>query len=46
MARHTELIGNPERVKQILMDTATDLGRERHYQGAGLVDVMRAIQRI
>ena len=46
MSRHTELIGNPARVKQVLMDTATDLGRERHYQGAGLGDVMRAIQSI
>lgn len=44
MSRHRELIGQPGRIKKILMDTATDLGRERHFQGAGLVDVMRAIQ--
>ncbi len=46
MSRHTEMIGNPNRVKKVLMDTATDLGRERYFQGAGLVDVMRAIQSV
>lgn len=46
MARHTELIGEPQRVKTILCDTATDLGRERYFQGRGLVDVLRAIQSV
>ncbi len=41
-----EFIGQPERVKDILMSTATDLRRERHFQGAGLVDLMRAIQSV
>jgi subtilisin family serine protease len=44
LARHRELIGNPGRVKQILCSTATDLGRERYFQGHGLVDVLRALQ--
>lgn len=44
ISRHRELIGRPERVKQILCSTATDLGRERSFQGNGLVDVLRAMQ--
>ena len=39
-----EFIGKPEVIKQILLSTATDLGRERQFQGAGLLDLMRAIQ--
>ncbi|WP_416956486.1 S8 family serine peptidase [Streptomyces sp. Agncl-13] len=46
LARNRELLGSPERVKQILCETATDLGRERHFQGAGLVDVLRAMQSV
>lgn len=46
MCRHRELIGQPRKVKEVLMATATDLGRERAYQGAGVVDVMRAIQSV
>ena len=38
-----ELIGKPELVKDILMQTAVDLGREKEYQGAGLIDLMAAI---
>jgi serine protease AprX len=41
-----EFIGRPERVKQILLSSATDLGRERYFQGHGLVDLMRAIQSV
>ncbi|GAA1992202.1 S8 family peptidase [Microbacterium pumilum] len=43
---HREFIGKPDEVKRILMDTASDLGRERAYQGRGLVDAMRAIQSV
>lgn len=46
MARHRELIGKPEEVKAILMATATDLRRDRNFQGAGLVDALRAVQSI
>ncbi|SDX67298.1 Subtilase family protein [Variovorax sp. YR634] len=46
LARHQELLGYPQRVKKILCDSATDLGRERYFQGNGLVDVLRALQSI
>ncbi len=42
----TEFKGRPERVKEILMASATDLKRRPEYQGAGLVDVMRALQSV
>jgi serine protease AprX len=41
-----EFIGEPERVKQIFLGAATDLKRERSFQGAGLIDLMRAIQSV
>ncbi|HZC97781.1 MAG TPA: S8 family serine peptidase, partial [Bradyrhizobium sp.] len=41
-----EFIQKPLQVKQIFMNTATCLGRERYFQGSGLVDLMRAIQSI
>ncbi len=41
-----EFIGQPERVKEIFLNTCTDLGRERYFQGAGLLDLMRAIQSV
>jgi subtilisin family serine protease len=46
MARHEELKGQPARIKEILCSTATDLRRERSFQGHGMVDVLRAIQSI
>jgi serine protease AprX len=46
MARHRELVGEPDRVKKVLCDSATDLGRERHYQGSGMLDILRAMQSV
>jgi serine protease AprX len=43
---HREFVGKPDEVKRILMDSANDLGRQRTFQGAGLVDAMRAIQSV
>ena len=41
-----EFIGRPEQVKQIFLATCTDLRRDRYFQGAGLIDLMRAIQSV
>jgi hypothetical protein len=46
MARYSELVGQPRRIKQILCSTATDLGREKSFQGHGMLDVLRAFQSI
>ncbi|MGV9679790.1 S8 family serine peptidase [Nocardia sp. NPDC003482] len=41
-----EYICRPDEVKNIFMKSATSLGRERYFEGAGLVDLMRALQSI
>jgi hypothetical protein len=46
MARHSELMGQPARIKKILCSSATDLGRERYFQGQGMLDVLRAMQAV
>lgn len=46
IARHNELVGRPMRIKEILCKTATDLGRERYFQGAGMLDILRAMQSV
>ena len=42
----SEFIGQPERVKQIFLDNAIDLRRERSFQGAGLLDLMKVLQAV
>lgn len=44
IGRNRELLGHPNRIKEILCKSATDLGREPRFQGAGMVDVLRALQ--
>jgi subtilisin family serine protease len=46
IARHRELMAKPSVIKKILCDTATDLGRERYFQGHGMVDILRAMQSV
>lgn len=41
-----EFIGKPTDVKRIFLDTATSLGRDKYFEGRGLVDLMRAIQSV
>jgi serine protease AprX len=46
LSARREFIGQPERVKDIFLSTATDLRRAPYFQGRGLVDLMRAIQSV
>lgn len=46
MERNVELIGEPARIKDILCQSATDLGREAYFQGAGMLDILRAMQSV
>ena len=46
MSARPEFIGCPEDVKALLTRSATDLGRERYAQGAGLVDLMRMLANV
>lgn len=41
-----EYRGKPEAVKEIFLSTATDLKRDKYFQGHGLIDLMRAIQSV
>lgn len=44
LARRPELIDRPREVKRLLCQHATPLGRERYYEGCGLVDALRTLQ--
>jgi serine protease AprX len=41
-----EFIQRPEEVKRLFLENATSLGRERYFEGHGLVDLMRTIQAV
>ena len=41
-----EFIGRPLDVKRIFLSSAIPLGRERYFEGHGLVDLMKAIQSV
>ncbi len=41
-----EFVGRPEAVKEIFVSSCTDLRRSADFQGAGLIDLMRAIQSV
>ena len=46
LCANREFIGQPQKVKEILMQSCTDLKRDRYFQGAGLIDILRAIQAV
>ena len=41
-----EFIGRPDAIKRVFLESAMPLGRERYFEGRGLVDLMRAIQSV
>ena len=41
-----EFIGRPLEVKRIFLESAIPLGRERYFEGHGLLDLMKAIQSV
>ncbi|WP_328399540.1 S8 family serine peptidase [Nocardia sp. NBC_00403] len=41
-----EFITEAEEIKEIFVKSAVPLGRERYFEGAGLVDLMRALQSV
>jgi hypothetical protein len=43
LSARREFIGRPQLVKSLLTGSATELGRERYAQGAGLADLMRIL---
>jgi subtilisin family serine protease len=43
LSARPDLIGYPERVKELLLSTATDLGRAPQFQGHGLLNLSRAL---
>jgi subtilisin family serine protease len=43
LSARPEFVGQPEMVKKKFVDTATDLGRHSFFQGAGLLNLMRAL---
>jgi subtilisin family serine protease len=46
LSARPEFIGRPQQVKDLLTQSATDLGRERFAQGVGLVDLMRMLANV
>ena len=42
----TEFRGEARMVKEIFLKSAMDLGREKAFQGAGLVDLMKALMSV
>ncbi len=43
MSTRTEFVGQPQMVRTVFTETATDIGRHEFFQGAGVIDLMRAL---
>jgi subtilisin family serine protease len=40
-----EYLGRPDEVKKLLLETATDLGRDKYHQGHGVPNLMQMLLR-
>lgn len=43
LSARREFIGRPDEVKRILLETCTDIGRDRHHQGRGIPNLMKML---
>ena len=43
LSARPEFIGYPDRVKRILLESCTDLERDRYHQGAGLPNLVKML---
>jgi hypothetical protein len=41
-----EFVGQPERVKELIVGNTIDLKRDRAFQGSGLLDIMKVLQAV
>lgn len=46
LSARREFAGDPEKLKKIFVESATSLGRGPEFQGAGLLDLLRALQSV
>ena len=46
LSAHQEYRGDPQAVKEVFCKSATDLGRDKAFQGSGMIDLMRAIMSV
>jgi subtilisin family serine protease len=46
MSVRREFIGQPDEIKRLFCDTAISLGRDRFFEGHGLVDLMGALSKV
>lgn len=44
LSARSELVGQPDALKAVLMNSAVDLARSAFYQGRGVVDVLQAVE--
>lgn len=43
LSARTEFVGQPQMVRKIFTESASDIGRHEFFQGAGVIDLMRAL---